>query len=433
MRSAAMHSEKSKTGTGSLRIIALGFLVRGPVGGMAWCDLHYLLGLAQLGHEVYFVEDSDDYPSCYDPGRSVTDTDPTYGLRFIDRIFQEVGLGRRWAYYDAHKSFWHGPCADRILKLCESSDILLNLAGVSHPVRPWMMEIPIRVFVDKDPVFTQIRHMDEPEAKNKASQHTAHFTFAENFRNREDLLPDDGLQWEETRHPIFLGAWPAAAGRPRGRFTTVMQWESYPPREYKGRRYGMKSDSFTSYIDLPQKTGTIFNLVVGSPSAPRDLLRRKGWILSDPLKVSRTPWTYRDFIRRSKGEFTVAKHGYAASRCGWFSERSASYLASGLPVVVQETGFSDWMETGAGVIPFNNVEEALAGIEEINSRYEFHCRAARIIAEEYFDSRKVLTRLIERAINLSVSSSSDETRIIGEAQNKSNKTSHLIVPKKKKR
>ena len=428
-----MHSEKSMTGTGSLRIIALGFLVRGPVGGMAWCDLHYLMGLAKMGYDVYFVEDSDDYPSCYDPSRCVTDTDPTYGLRFIDRTFDRVGLGRRWAYYDAHNSCWHGPCADRILKIFESSDILLNLAGISHPVRPWMMEIAVRVFIDKDPVFTQIRHIDEPEAKNRANLHTAFFTFAENLRHRKDLLPNDGLPWETTRHPIFLDAWPATAGRPRGRFTTVMQWESYPPREYNGRRYGMKSDSFAPFIDLPGKAGSIFNLAVGSPSAPRDLLRNKGWILSDPLKVSRTPWTYRDFIRRSKAEFTVAKHGYAASRCGWFSERSASYLASGLPVVVQETGFSEWMETGAGVIPFSTFEEALAGIEDINSRYEFHCRAAREIAEEYFDARKVLTRLIERAMNLPVSSTSDGTHMTHAVQIKSNNASTLKVPGEKER
>jgi hypothetical protein len=404
MRSAAMHSGKETTGTESLRIIALGFMVRGPVGGMAWCDLHYLMGLAQMGHDVYFVEDSDDYLSCYDPGRNVTGTDPTYGLRFIARTFDRVGLGHRWAYYDAHNTCWHGPCAERITKICGSSDLLLNLAGISHPVRAWMLKIPVRVFIDKDPVFTQIRHIVEPAAKTRALQYTKYFTFAENVRNRQDILPDDGLQWKVTRHPIFLDAWAATAGRPRGKFTTVMQWDSYPPREYNGRHYGMKSDSFTSYIDLPERAGAIFDLAIGSPSAPRDTLRSKGWILSDPLKVSRTPWTYRDFIRRSKAEFTVAKHGYAASRCGWFSERSAAYLASGRPVVVQETGFSEWMETGVGVLPFSTMEEALAGIAEIHSRYEFHCRAAREIAEEYFDSRKVLTRLIERAMNLAASS-----------------------------
>lgn len=428
-----MHSEKGTTGTGSLRIIALGFMVRGPIGGMAWCDLHYLMGLAQLGHDVYFVEDSDDYPSCYDPGRNVTDTDPTYGLRFIDRTFDRVGLGRRWAYYDAHTSCWHGPCAGRIPEICESSDILLNLAGISHPMRPWMMEVPVRVFIDKDPVFTQIRHIEEPEAKLKALRHTTHFTFAENIRHRRHLLPDDGLPWKETRHPIFLDAWPATAGCPRGRFTTVMQWDSYPPRVYEGRRYGMKSDSFTSYIDLPERAGAIFNLAVGSPSAPRDTLRSKGWILSDPLKVSRTPWTYRDFIRRSKAEFTVAKNGYAASRCGWFSERSAAYLASGRPVVVQETGFSDWMETGAGVLPFSTMEEALAGIEEIHSRYEFHCRTAREIAEEYFDARKVLTRLIERAMNRAASSAPVGTTMTRPVQVESDNAATSIVSGDKKR
>ena len=202
-----MPSGRESMGAGTLRIIALGFMVRGPIGGLAWCDLHYLLGLAQLGHDVYFVEDSDDYPSCYDPGRGVTDIDPTYGLRFVDQTFDRVGLGSRWAYYDAHNAHWHGPCADRILKICKSGDILLNRAGINNPLRPWLMGIPVRVFIDEDPVFTQIRHLAEPELKNNALRHTAFFTLAENIRHRKDLLPDDGLPWKVTRHPVFLDAW----------------------------------------------------------------------------------------------------------------------------------------------------------------------------------------------------------------------------------
>ena len=135
------------------------------------------------------------------------------------------------------------------------------------------------------------------------------------------------------------------------------------------------------------------------PSAPRDVLRSNGWTLCNPLEISRDPWTYQRYIQQSKGEFSVAKHGYVVSHSGWFSERSAVYLASGRPAVVQETGFSDWLPTGAGIIPFNTPEEALAGIEDINRRYEFHCRAARAVAEEYFDARKVLRRLVECAMN----------------------------------
>jgi hypothetical protein len=161
----------------------------------------------------------------------------------------------------------------------------------------------------------------------------------------------------------------------------------------------MKSDSFGSYLDLPERVGPILELAVGSPTAPRDLLRAKGWTVSDPIEAARTPWSYQHYIQQSKAEFGVAKHGYVVTRSGWFSERSAAYLSSGRPIIVQETGFSDWLQTGAGVIPFSTPEDALAGIEEINSHYDFHCRAARAVAEEYFDSDKVLSRLIDKAMN----------------------------------
>ncbi|MGF2038737.1 MAG: glycosyltransferase [Nostoc sp. CmiVER01] len=377
-----------------LRIIVLGYIVRGPIGGMAWSDLHYLLGLASLGHDVYFVEDSDDYPSCYDPVRGVMDTDPTYGLEFATRIFAKVGLGDHWAYYDAHTSSWYGPCAHNILSVCATADVVLNFSGV-NPLRPWLMEIPARAFIDKDPVFTQIRHLTDPAALNLAKQHTAFLTFGENIECNLSTIPNDGLPWQATRHPIFLDAWPAILGVEEGKFTTVMLWDSYPAREYNGQHYGMKSDSFQPYLDLPQKTESIFELALGSPTAPRSLLASKGWILQDPHETTLAPSTYQHYIQQSKAEFTVAKHGYVISRSGWFSERSAAYLASGRPVLVQETGFSDWLhQTGYGVVPFNTLEEALAGIEEINSRYKFHCQAAREIAEEYFDARKVLTQLL---------------------------------------
>jgi hypothetical protein len=160
----------------------------------------------------------------------------------------------------------------------------------------------------------------------------------------------------------------------------------------------MKSDSFRDYIDLPEKAGPIFELAVGGETAHK-LLSSRGWAIRDPLEVTRDPWTYERFLQGSKAEFSVAKHGYVVSRTGWFSERSAAYLASGRPVVIQDTGFSDWLPTGAGVLPFSTPEQALAGIEDVNSRYEFHCRAARAVAEEYFDARKVLPRLIEKAMN----------------------------------
>jgi len=386
---------------GRLRIIVLGYIVRGPLGGLVWHHLQYIMGLADLGHDVYFVEDSgDSLWCCYDPTRHITDTDPTYGLQLAKRTFERVGLGERWAYYDAHTSHWLGPCAERILSICATADLVLNLGGVAS-LRPWVMQIPVRALIDTDPVFTQIQHLTNSVIRNQALHHTAFLSFGENIGRNQCAIPTDGLPWQPTRQPICLDAWPMTVGTVQGKFTTVMQWESYAAPEYGKIRYGMKSDSFGPYIDLPQRTGAILELAVGSPTAPRALLVSEGWEVRNPLEVALDPWTYQHYIHQSKAEFTVAKHGYVISRSGWFSERSAAYLASGRPVVTQETGFSDWLEVGFGVMPFTTPEEALEAIEEVNARYEFHCQAARAIAEEYFDARKVLTHLIEYVMNRS--------------------------------
>ncbi|MBD1810653.1 hypothetical protein NDA07_13965 [Microcoleus vaginatus DQ-U2] len=381
----------------SIRIVVLGYIVRGPLGGLVWHHLQYVMGLAALGHDVYFLEDSDDYPSCYDPVRDIVDTNPTYGLGVLADTFARVGLGERWAYYDAHSSQWFGSCANCILEICSTADLLLNLSGV-NPLRPWLMTIPYRALVDTDPVFTQLRHLYDPVANKQALAHTSFFSFGENINAPWCLIPQDGLPWQPTRQPVVLDAWAVTPGSVQGKFTTVMQWDSYRAREHAGQHYGMKSESFTPYINLPQQTNAIFELALGSASAPRELLANQGWLVRDSREPTKTPWIYQSYIQQSKAEFSVAKHGYVVSCNGWFSERSATYLASGRPVVIQDTGFSKWLETQAGVLPFNTPEEALAGIDEINRRYEFHCQAAREIAAEYFAASKVLPHLLERAL-----------------------------------
>jgi hypothetical protein len=365
---------------------------------MIWSDLQYLMGLSLLGHDVYYLEDSDNYPSCYNPVKDKLDIDPTYGLEVAKRAFEWARLGSRWAYYDQHTSQWFGPCAGQVLEICKTADCLLNLAGI-NPLRPWVREIPKRVFIDKDPVFTQVRHLTNPARKSLALQHTTFLSLGEHIGLDRCAIPKDGLPWRPTRHPIVLQSIPVTLGVADGKFTTVMLWDSYPPCQHNGVSYGMKSDSFGPYMTVPRKVADTFELAIGSPTVPREKLRRNGWSLHDPIEVTHDLDSYLKYIRASKAEFSIAKHGYVLARTGWFSERSATYLSSGRPVVIQETGFSDWMETGAGVIPFSTPEEAVAGIKEINRQYKFHCRAAREVAEEYFDARKLLIQLIECIMN----------------------------------
>jgi hypothetical protein len=377
------------------RVLVLGYLVRGPMGGMAWHHLQYLMGLRRMGYDAWFLEDSGDTEyCCYDPSRNVTDTDPAYGLAFAADCFERIGEHDRWAYYDAHTSTWHGPAAERIHDIISGGGILINLS-CSHAVRPWFDDIPVRVLVDTDPLFTQIRNLTEPARRALADKHNRFFTFATNIGSAGCLIPDDGFPWRPTRQPIVLDAWHPGPPPDGAAFTTVMQWDSYDPVRYKGMSYGMKSTMFADFLDLPSKVDWRFELAVGGPSTPRSILREKGWHLHNPNEIATTPWNYQDFIRRSLGEFTVAKHGYVASRCGWFSERSAAYLASGRPVITQNTGFTDWLPVGEGLLAIATPQEAEEACKEVIACPGKHGNAARDIAEQFFDSRKVLQNLLD--------------------------------------
>jgi len=375
-----------------LRIIVLGYIVRGPIGGMTWHHLQYVLGLAKLGHEVWFIEDSDDYPSCYDPTRHVTDTDPSYGLEYAARVFRRSRFAGEWAYYDAHRSTWLGP-GTAAIGACRTADVVLNLSGM-NPLRPWLAEVQRRAYVDTDPCFDQVRYLTDPGRRALVDGHNVFLSFGENLEANTSRIPETGLRWRATRQPVVLDAWPVTAGPETGRFATVMNWDSYEAREHAGVRYGMKSVSFNDYEDVPARVAGL-EIALGSPGAPRERLAAKGWRIVDSLAVTRDPWTYQDYIRGCKAEWSVAKQGYVVSRSAWFSERSAGYLASGRPVVTQDTGYADVLPTGEGLLAFADPGEAVAAIEEVNARYALHCRRARELAHEFFDSDKVLGRLLD--------------------------------------
>src|SRR5438270_7727972 len=190
-----------------MRIVVLGYIVRGPIGGLAWHHLQYVLGLVRLGHDVVFVEDSDDFPSCYDPSRHVVDCDPSYGLRFAADAFERVGLNEKWAYHDAHTDQWYGPARIGAEQFCRSADLVLNVSSV-NPLRDFTAEAPIRALVDTDPLFTQVRHLTDEVARKRALDHTVFFTFAENVRLGIANLPDDSIDWQATRQPVVPDLWP---------------------------------------------------------------------------------------------------------------------------------------------------------------------------------------------------------------------------------
>jgi hypothetical protein len=370
-------------------------VVRGPLGGLAWHYLQYVLGLAQLGHDVWFIEDADDGPSCYDPRSSTMTRDPAFGIEFAVKVFARLGLADRWAYYDSHTRAWLGPAGRRARRICAEADVVLNVSAI-NPIRPWLARVPVRVLIDTDPAFTQIQHLTAPERRAFAEAHTAFFTFGENIPRGTSRVPADGLPWQATRQPVVLDQWPLTAAPAARRFTTVMLWNSYPAVEYGGVRYGMKSVSFDAFVDLPRHTNVTLELACKTRARLTRLVEH-GWRLRSPRGSSGDPWRYQRFIQGSTAEFSVAKHGYVAANTGWFSERSTAYLASGRPVVVQDTGFSEWLRADAGVVAFSSLEQAIHGIERVTAEYDRHAKAAREVAAAFFDSRPVLTSLLGRA------------------------------------
>jgi len=379
-----------------VRVLVLGYIVRSCLGGIAWHYVHYVEGLRRLGHDVWFFEDSGDVEwSCYHPATGELDRDPGDGLAFAQRVFSRLGLDERWGYHDAHTGRWHGPTGAAALELFGTADALVNISG-SNALRPWSAGVPVRVMIDTDPALHQIRNLQDPVRHELSLGHTHFFSFGENVGTPASRIPDDGFVYKPTRQPLVLDLWPQSPGNPRGAFTSIMHWESYRGREHDGVRYGMKGESFEPYVSLPGQTSARLELALGGP-APRDELRAHGWAIRNPLDVSTDPWAYKRYIDGSRGEFGIAKEAYVVSRSGWFSERTAGYLAAGRPVVVQDTGFGTWLRPRPAVRSFSSPAEAAAALEEVEQDYEAAAADARAAAEEHFDHRDVLGRLLGAA------------------------------------
>jgi len=250
-------------------------------------------------------------------------------------------------------------------------------------------------------MFTQVALISsKQDVIDRIGAHDKHFTFAENIGAADCRIPLAGFDWIPTRQPVVLDWWELLAEPPRDVFTTVMNWVSYKSCEYDGETWGQKDVEFLKFVDLPERTSQKFEIAMGmgpGMKRPTVMLQQKGWQIIEPTEHLPDPWTYCEYLRRSKGEWSVAKEGYVKSRSGWFSCRSACYLALGRPCVLEDTGWSHVYPTGRGLFAYQTIDEARAGIAAVNADYAAHSRAARQLAEQMFDARKVLADLITRA------------------------------------
>jgi hypothetical protein len=375
-----------------LKIICSGYLLRYPLGGFCWHHLQYLIGFKRLGHHVTYVEHSGWPLSCYDPSRNDMTSDPTYGLAFVRELFQGAGMGNDWCYVSEDGAA-HGMPREQLGQACHESDLYVNLSNIN-----WIEELRLcrrRVLVDTDPVFTQIGGFGEG---GQCSQYHTLFTYGENVHRAGCMMPTGGFNWLPTRQPVVRDLWRVTPGNCDAPFTTVMSWSAYGERTHGGIVYGQKDREFTHYFDFPRRTELNLELAVNAPIDVRNRLAQGGWRIVNPLDVSRTPAEYQSYLTRSAGEFSLAKHGYVVTQCGWFSDRTSGYLASGRPAVVQETGFSRNLPTGKGLLAFRTPDEAARALQSVRDDYAAHCAAARALVDEHFDSDRVLSHLLARSI-----------------------------------
>lgn len=348
----------------------------------------YMLGLRALGHEVFYIEDTGE--CVYDPVLNTRATDPSYGTTYIHNALEPFGLGDRWAFVNYDGSY-HGKGADDVRAFCADADLFINLSGGSWFWRDEYARIPRKVFIDSDPAFTQLAIAKAEPWYVEFFQKFDHlFTFGANIGTPASQIPTGDFRWHKTWQPVTMHHWRAGSA-PGGNFTSVMTWQIESFTDVGGN----KDQEFVRFIDLPSKTKQPFELAI---NGPQTLLREHGWGTVDAMGVSRALWDYRDFIQRSRAEFGVAKHTYVASRSGWFSDRTECYLASGRPALVQDTGWTAHLPSGNGLLAFSTPEDALAGIDAINSDYARHAKAAADIAREHFDAARVLPKLLEQAL-----------------------------------
>ena len=374
-----------------MRIIVTGLVGQYAFGGVAWDYLQFVEGFRQLGHEVFYLEDTEMWP--YDPVNDTIGADCSYNVRYLEDVMNRLGLAGRWVYRNAPDGKYYGAASENF---CDGADVFLNVSGCGW-LRPEYLRIPRKIFLDSDPMFTQVALVSgRQDVIDRIHAHDFHFTFAENISSANCRIPTAGIEWTPTRQPIVLDWWQPSSGGEL--FTTVMNWVSYKPCEYEGEAWGQKDVEFLKFVDLPARTPQKFEIAMGMGPGfqrPTEMLREKGWQIVEPAERLPDPWTYRDYLRQSRGEWSIAKEGYVKSRSGWFSCRSACYLALGRPCVLQDTGWSNIYPTGDGLFAFDTIEQAVAGIEEINADYAYHCAEARRIAEEMFDARKVLGEMLE--------------------------------------
>ncbi len=384
------------------KIVVMGFMGSCPIAGVIWQHIHYIVGLQQLGHDVYYIEDSARLP--YNPETFEVNNEFDYAGNLLTRLAEEFDFKRRWGFCARYlpNNPTAGLSLKKIQQLYREADAILNVCGTQEFNDDLLASERI-LYLESDPGVEQIK-VDQGQRNtiDYLGRHHALFTFGENVGTGNFSVPTHGLRWLPTRQPVVTELWrthraPASAAV----FTSVANWSTSGLKdiEWRGEKYlWSKSREFIRFAAAPNKCGETFELATDiADDRTRAKFTRNGWRFRAPHDLSADHWLYRDYIRRSKGEFTVAKDQYIRLNTGWFSDRSGCYLAAGRPVVIQDTGFTQHYGNNGGLFAFHSLGQIAEAVKEINADYRHHSRAARALAREFFEAEKVLRSLLDRA------------------------------------
>jgi hypothetical protein len=380
-----------------LRIIVAGYAVGFPLGGQVWMMLHFLAGLARLGHDVVFIEETSDWAYPFDPVLGYAGTDSSRGRASVEKLFAAHGLAGRWAYVSDIEGRLYGLEQAALDRKLAEADFFLNISGVI-PLREAYRRIPARAVIDTDPVFTQVKVATDAWTHDYYAAHQTCFTYGCNIPGGATDVPVSDIDWKPLLPPVVLDFWPTGEG-PGTHYTTIGTWEARDRDvEVAGRHLSWRKNvKYEAILDLPGKLpGVPLGMAMSGMKENAARYQSAGWDVRDALEISRDPDAYRDYIRTSRGEFTIAKDQNVVLKSGWFSDRTATFLAAGRPAVVEDTGFGAYLPTGQGLFPFEGPEAAMESLSRVEADPVRAGRAARAIAEEYFDSDKVLSALLRQ-------------------------------------
>jgi hypothetical protein len=384
------------------RIVVMGFMGSMPIAGVIWQHIHYIVGLQRLGHDVYYIEDSARIP--YNPETFEVTTEFDYTARLLNRLSREFGFRNRWGF--CARYLRGNPTAGlqlkKIRQLYREADAILNICGAQEFNDDLLVSDRI-LYIESDPGVEQIKVDKGVESTIQyLGRHRALFTFGENIGTKSFPVPTHGLKWLPTGQPVVTDLWRTRRSPSRAAvLTSVANWSTSGLKDitWRGKKYlWSKSREFLRFIAAPKKARETFELATNIEHAgTRAKFERNGWRLTSPLEISVDYWLYRHYVQRSKGEFTVAKDQYVRLNTGWFSDRSACYLAAGRPVITQETGFTKFYGGEAGLLSFQTLDEIADAVKRINVDYVKHSRAAYALAREVFEAETVVKSILDRA------------------------------------